>query len=183
MRDKIKTFYEGSESIRIFSSHSSNIYFGKMKSLSSNGSVTLPHQLMWVSVYTFCKPFIAVEFCNQRQAMITSLLSLIIILVCISTPTYLNLHSILPTIFYITIFLSTYNSMIYNNVCIKGIKCITQITHLINYNIIVSTNVISIIFRELQYLRHKIHLGLFLAYGLSAFSWIVTILMTGKLYN
>ena len=34
--------------------------------------------------------------------------------------------------------------------------------------------------RELQYLRHKIHLGLFLAFGLSAFSWIITILMTGE---
>ena len=34
-------------------------------------------------------------------------------------------------------------------------------------------------FRELQYLRHKIHLGLFLSFGMSAFSWIITILITG----
>ena len=35
------------------------------------------------------------------------------------------------------------------------------------------------LFRELQYLRHKIHLGLFLSFGLSAFSWIITIIITG----
>lgn len=36
-------------------------------------------------------------------------------------------------------------------------------------------------FRELQYLRHKIHLGLFLSFGLSAFFWIsesITLLIT-----
>ena len=36
-------------------------------------------------------------------------------------------------------------------------------------------------FRELQYLRHKIHLGLFLLFGLSAFSWIITIIITGSI--
>lgn len=50
--------------------------------------------------------------------------------------------------------------------------------YIVSFLALTSSMVVFLSFRELQYLRHKIHLGLFLSFGLSAFSWIITIIIT-----